>query len=342
VKCFRCGKRDAVIDGLCRECYLETHELIEVQEYIDLFVCPHCLSISKDGNRWKDTEDLEKSIIDNALSMVKIPKNARIIEMDAGLREQDERNYILAGSALLDIGGMKEELSFESKIRLKRMTCPRCSRIHGGYYEAIIQVRGPNRAMTDEEKIEAEELIAGMAEEMGRSSRDVFITDEMEMHGGLDFYISNARAAKNIAKELSRRFSGKITESKKLAGRKEGEDIYRFTYLVRLPEFRKGDFIEYMGEYHQIISSSGGTWRIYSLEKRVEKKVRGGEVKKFKAVARKEDAEEAVVISYRDGEAQVLHPETYKTVTIKTEKDPGESIRIIRINGEIYALRDDE
>jgi nonsense-mediated mRNA decay protein 3 len=343
VKCFKCGKNEAVIDGLCMDCYLESHELIKAPEYIDLMVCKHCGAISTDGKSWKDYEDFEKGITEEALKSVEISGEVKLIELDTELIERDPRNYEIRGRALLKIGDAGiEEMAFESKIRLKGSTCPRCSRINGGYYEAIIQVSGADNPLTEEEKADAEDFIASRVEEMGRQSRDIFITDEEEMHGGLDFYISNARAAKSIARELTERISGRMKESKKLAGRKEGEDIYRFTYLVRLPEFRKGDFVEYMGEYYQIISNTGSTWRLYSLENMNERKVRDRDAKSFKLIAKKEDVEEAVVVSYRDGEVQVLDPRTYRTVTLRYHKDPGKSLRVIRIEEEIYPLREDQ
>ncbi len=343
VKCFRCGKKDALIDGLCMDCYLESHEVLRAPEYIDLMVCPHCGAISVDGRGWKDYDDFEKGVTEEALRYVEISREAAVMEIETELIHKDPRNYVLRGKALLKIGekGGKEEFTFESRIRLRRSTCPRCSRIHGGYYEAIIQVRGAGNPLTEEEKIDAEEFVASRIEEMGRQSRDIFITDEEEMHGGLDFYISNARAARSVAKELAERISGKLTESKKLAGRKEGEEIYRFTYLVRMPEFRKGDFVEYMGDYYQIISNTGNTWRLYSLEKRSETKVREKDARAFRLVAKREDVEEAVVVSYRNGEVQVLHPGTYRTVTLKHGKNPGGTLKVIRINEEIYSLRED-
>jgi nonsense-mediated mRNA decay protein 3 len=342
VKCFRCGKREAVVDGLCKECYLETHRILDVPDYIDLKFCAHCGAISSDGNRWKDYDDFEKGIMESALQFISISRDVKLLEMDTELIERDPRTYTLRGNALFKIGDSTENLDFESTIRLKRTTCPRCSRINGGYYEAIIQVRGSHREMSEGEKIESEEFIASRIESMGKASRDIFITDEEEIHGGLDFYISNAKAAKSVAKEFANHVSGNLTESKKLAGRKEGEDIYRFTYLVRLPEFGKGDFVEYMGEKYQIVSNSGKTWKLYSLEKRRDIKVNNMEAKKFRLLAKKEDVEEVVVVSYREGEAQVLHPDTYRTVTLQCAKDPGEKMKIIKIDRELYSLREDD
>ena len=342
MKCFRCGEREAIIDGLCKECYMETHRLIEAPDYIDLMFCAHCGAISADGTKWKDYEDFQEGIMESTLRFIYISRDAKLLELDTDLREMDPRNYVLKGKGIFKIGDETEEVRFESKIRMKRTTCPRCSRINGGYYEAIIQVRASNREMSEEEKMESEEFIASRIESMGKESRDIFITDEEEMHGGLDFYISNARAAKNVARELAHHTSGTLTESKKLAGRKEGEDIYRFTYLVRLPEFRKGDFVEYRGEKYQIVSNSGKTWRLYSLEKRTDMKVSDMDTKKFRLIAKSEDVEEVIVVSYRNGEAQVLHPETYRTITLRTDKDPGETMKVIRIDGELHPLRDDD
>ncbi len=342
MKCFRCGKTEAVHDGLCRECYLETHRLLDIPDYMDIHVCAHCGAASPDGKRWEDTDDFRKSLRELCLSRISLLKDASVMSAETSITEQDSHSYVFKGRLLVKVGEIKEEVDFGSKVRIKSATCSRCSRIHGGYYEAIIQIRGAGREMSPEEKIDAEEFVASRVEEMGRHSREIFITQEEEVHGGLDLYISSSRAAKTVAKSLAEHLSGSLTESKKLAGRKEGEDFYRFTYSVRLPKYKKGDFVEYLGKYYRIRAMTGDVWRLAPLEGGSDIKVRDRDARKFRILARKEDAEEAVAVSFRNGEVQVLHPENYRTVTLKYPGVPGEKVKVIRINGELYSLPDDE
>lgn len=339
MKCFRCGKNEAVLDGMCRECYLDTHELASAPDYIDIYVCTHCGAISTDRKRWEDAEDFEEALKERAASKISVSRGTAITERELYLMKEDASTYIFKARFSLKTGPILSEKEFRSLIRTRSSTCPRCSRVHGGYYEAIIQIRGSGRGMSEKEKRDCEEFIASRIEEM--KDTDIFITREEGVHGGIDIYISKSRAAKSVARHLAEELAGRITESKKLAGRKEGEDFYRFTYLVRLPEYRKGDFVEYQKKYYRITGITGNTWKLISMENGGEMKVHGNEIKKFRAAAKKEDPEEWMVISSRNGEVQVLDPENFQTITLRYPGKAGEKVKVIRLGDEVYALPDD-
>ncbi len=341
MKCFKCGKNEAVQDGLCRECYLATHDLVKVPDYIDLYVCSHCGAISSDGKRWTDYEDFNEGLEESAASRISVSRGTVITEEESSVIEKDPHTYVLKGHLSLKTGPIFSEKDFQSTIRIKTSTCPRCTRLHGGYYEAIIQIRASDRAMSEEEKTEYEDIVSSRIEEMKNISRDIFITQEEEVHGGIDIYVSKSRAAKSTARYLAEEVAGRLTESKKLAGRKEGEDFYRFTYLVRLPEYRKGDFVEYLGKYYRVLGVTGSTWKLLSMEKGNEIKVRGRDAEKFKLSAKKEDSEEWIVVSAGNGEIQALDPNNYRTITLRCADKPGEKVKVIRLGDELYALPDD-
>jgi nonsense-mediated mRNA decay protein 3 len=72
------------------------------------------------------------------------------------------------------------------------------------------------------------------------------------MHGGLDFYLGSSSLGKLVSRALSQAFGGTIKESHKLVGRKEGKDVYRTTYSVRLSDFRIGDFVRVDKQVFQV------------------------------------------------------------------------------------------
>ncbi len=100
--------------------------------------------------------------------------------------------------------------------------CPDCNRSSGGYYEAIIQLRGPDR-----NKIEkmADKFLKALA-------KTTFIAKEEEKDEGLDLYIGSSKAVVALVSELKL----KTQISKKLVGRDEGKTLYRTTFLLRLDE----------------------------------------------------------------------------------------------------------
>ncbi len=342
MKCFRCGKNEAAIDGLCGDCYIETHKLLEYPEYIDVLRCLHCGALSFDGKRWRDTEDTVRELRDMALTTINISKEAKVEEVEDTVMERDPYMYDYLGKITLSVGDFRAEREFHSVIRVKGATCPACSRLHGHYFEAIIQIRAAGREMTDAEKKMARDIVINRVSQAEKGNRNVFLTDEKEMHGGLDFYISHSATARGTAKELSDSFAGKITESKTLTGRKEGEDFYRFTFLVRLPEYGKGDFVRYGGGYYMVESSSGKGWKLKSLEGKPDVRVRGKDLKRMKLAAGKDDVEHAIVLSSTENEVQVMDPKTYETKNLIMKGKKGKSAKIIRIENEIYALPDDE
>jgi nonsense-mediated mRNA decay protein 3 len=342
VQCFRCGKKEAAIDGLCGECYLETHTLLEYPEYIDIQHCLHCGALSTDGRKWTDTEDMRSTLRDLALQSLSISKEAKVEEIEDTVIERDPYMYDYLGRITISVGNFSTTEDFHSVIRVRGATCPACSRLHGHYFEAIVQVRASGREMSESEKETARTLVLNRIAQAEKGNRNVFLTEEKEVHGGIDFYISHTATARSAAKEVSDTFAGKITESKKLTGRKEGEDFYRFTFLVRLPEYGKGDFVRYDGSFYMVESASGKGWKLRSLEGKQDVRVRGKDLKRMKLAARKEEAEDAIVLSSTDEEVQVMDPATYETKSLIMPGRKGKSVRVIRIDGEIYALPDDE
>ena len=98
-------------------------------------------------------------------------------------------------------------------------TCPKCSRISGGYFEAIIQLRG------DQKKV------AKAAESITKKlAKATFIAKTEEKDEGIDIYAGSSKAVLQLMGELGLR----TLMTKKLVGREEGKQLYRTTFLVRL------------------------------------------------------------------------------------------------------------
>jgi nonsense-mediated mRNA decay protein 3 len=98
--------------------------------------------------------------------------------------------------------------------------CPDCSRRSGGYFEAIIQLRGgnPERLKQYSEALQK------------RLSKKTFISKVDELKEGIDLYIGSSKAALGEFRDRGI----KCTISTKLFGESEGKRIYRTTFLVRL------------------------------------------------------------------------------------------------------------
>jgi len=112
-------------------------------------------------------------------------------------------------------------VSVQRSVEPEKITtiCPNCSRTSGGYYEALIQLRG-----------EAEN-VEKIAQRLERQlSKKTFISKTEEMHGGLNLYLGSSKVTATVLQELG----FKPTISRKLFGKKDGKNLYRVTYALRL------------------------------------------------------------------------------------------------------------
>ncbi|MBI5159376.1 hypothetical protein HY992_04610 [Candidatus Micrarchaeota archaeon] len=104
-------------------------------------------------------------------------------------------------------------------IEFENTMCLDCSRESGGYFEAIIQIRGS--------KENAERTLKKIERQL---TRNTFIAKTKESKGGYDMYAGNSKAAGEALNSLEL----SPTKAYKLFGVKEGKKIYRTTYCVRV------------------------------------------------------------------------------------------------------------
>lgn len=115
-------------------------------------------------------------------------------------------------------GDVSVDITKPFKIEMKTVICPDCSKIAGGYYESVIQLRGNEKRVAKYAKL--------LMKMLGRKT---FITKTEEKHGGVDIFAGSTRVVLDAVAELGLR--AKIT--RKLVGTKEGKRAYRATFSIR-------------------------------------------------------------------------------------------------------------
>ena len=103
------------------------------------------------------------------------------------------------------------------------------------YYEAIIQVRPESAAMGEALMEEIKSYVRSRVGSQANATEGCFLSKEEEVHGGVDFYVSSNALARAIARELAKKFGGTIGSSPRLHGMVRGKEVYRVTYIVRIP-----------------------------------------------------------------------------------------------------------
>ena len=120
------------------------------------------------------------------------------------------------------IKDVKVEEEYEIPSKIKFSTCNNCKKKAGRYFEAKLQIRPRSYK------------ILKFVEEYCDNRNNLFISKIEEDKHGQDVYLSSQKEARSLGNLLKRKFGGEVKESKKLFGRKDGQDVYRATVSYRL------------------------------------------------------------------------------------------------------------
>jgi len=231
--CVECGKDGPTVEGLCASCFRKRNPLTRPPESIDAVICVDCKRLESGGG-WVRVE-LETAI--PMLLQERVPTDPRAgrVTFTHVSRAEDAKNFGLSVKAAARISDIEIVESFKIRLRVQQGLCPTCNRRRSNYYEGILQVRAEDRPLTEQE---SGRLVAFVQDAIARRSakgEEVFITKVEEVRGGADVYLSSNKVARTVARELADAFRGTVGSSPKLFGQKDGKDLYRVTYVVRIP-----------------------------------------------------------------------------------------------------------
>jgi len=338
--CVECGKDTPIFrNGVCLGCYLKHTQFTSGPSILDITICPRCSSY-KQKNTWiqEDFDDILRRHIKDTYS---ISPELRNVTIQTNCKEQDR---IL--QCTVSFSGMIEDVPITEQhpltVRIRRNTCDVCSRESGGYYEAILQIRAEKRTFSNEELKTLRTAVESLVEQLQRNGkRGLFITDSDETRQGLDFFISEKTTAFSIAKKIQEQFGGEFKQSASDAGMKDSKQVYRMTYLVRIPAYRKGDFFSFDGSYFMIDSLHENKVRARDLSSWTEKVVEGKDIQPSKIFGGSELIREMILVSQSKKEAQVMNPKTYTTVEVQKPKSmtiTSETVKTVKLDGYLFLL----
>ncbi|MCX8166651.1 MAG: 60S ribosomal export protein NMD3 [Candidatus Micrarchaeota archaeon] len=205
--CPICGRSDVTIlpnSNICVNCY---NPEIKIKEKLDIYVCPSCDKYLY--GKWKTLNEIAfKKFLKNKLKL----KNGNIEEFDLN------NKFITVSMTLNDV---KFKTTRKVNFNLKKLLCSDCSRKSSGYYEAIIQLRGNNKLKLEKK---FNKITSGL-EKMTFISKII----KLKNNAGYDIYVGNKQKVFELLNKLELRFK----TTRKIAGRIDGNDVYRTTFLVR-------------------------------------------------------------------------------------------------------------
>jgi nonsense-mediated mRNA decay protein 3 len=203
--CPRCGKTSeekGFVEAFCIDCYEFN---IRLPKGLKVGLCKRCNRMNLQGE-WQQLN--RRKISEYVAGKCKGDFTGADCDIDTGICSF---TFEKAGKTAT----VQREVDLEKQVTM----CPDCSRSSGGYFEAIIQLRG--------EHVRVEELAGRLDKRLGKKT---FVSKIEEMHGGLDLYVGNSKAAFSVLHELG----FKPAVARKLFGRRDGKRLYRMSYAIRV------------------------------------------------------------------------------------------------------------
>ena len=294
--CVECGSEEKLYGSLCRSCLL-SKDLINPPSHIELEMCHGCANFYERG-RWHDLDYVEQAsrILE---AQTKIHKQIDSIHWKIPEFEPVKGEHRVTCQAIASIGGKDFELDFEIGIRIRVQMCPSCSRQSSNYYEAIIQLRRDGVAAKDAEielAIENQQILK-YVESLAGNEDNAFLTKWGVVQGGMDYYIGSIVLAKNIAARMREGYGATIKESNTMVGMRDGQDLFRWTILVRLPLHGRGDIIAYEKKLYVVDAVTRKILTIKGIAKGQVYRISPDD-SKIKPVSKYSQIMEAVVFSH--------------------------------------------
>jgi nonsense-mediated mRNA decay protein 3 len=320
--CVLCGRTGLpLIDGVCAECEAKRRTLVSIQPHATVVLCPTC-GAREIGKHW---ERSGSSVLLGAedLSPFLVP------DEEAGIRrvewQETGSNPMLKtihGDAHVRFRGLERVVPLDFTVHVVHRTCPDCSRRSGHYYTALIQLRGPEEGS----RRKATELRTRLAE-IWDVTMPSARADWKKHHSwtekrpeGWDHYFTETMAARNMARLFKDRFGAEIKESATLYGRKDGQDLYRVTFAVRLPVHLHGDYYVERGRLFRLDRPSPrGGFEMSSAASGAVEVWPEAALEKARWVGGPEKKQSLPIRRAPDGVLEGQHPESGEWVIVRGE-----------------------
>ncbi len=234
---------------MCPSCFEEKTAIVEAPDFVDLTRCVHCGSSLVNGT-WTRA-DLDLLLPGVLREAIRVTDRADRYVLTHAARPLDAHTHDVTAKVAARFGDLEFVRSFHTKLRIRATVCPTCSRERGSYFASILQVRADGRDLTDREVASVRGFVED-AVDRAREAGEAFLSKVEAVRGGIDFYLSSNPLGRAIARDVVGEFGGTSGTAPKLHTRTAGRDVYRVTYLVRLPRLRAGQTVEFRGERFRV------------------------------------------------------------------------------------------
>jgi 60S ribosomal export protein NMD3 len=346
--CPECGNTDSpIIEGVCQECFLKKFSILEIPENIEVIICAHCNAKFEEG-KWEESEIPEEEVIYRALERsIILDPHVNEEELEVELEIIQMRGTIAECyiEAKTKVFGKLVQQSFNSEVRLKKNVCPICSKQQSGYYEAVVQFRADDRELLESEIEKTDRIVEKTLNNRLDRDKLAYLVQKSTLKEGIDYYIGSYKSSRKVVEAIQENFGGIIKESPRLISQDKstGKGLYRIWISIRLPKFKKGDFIRYKNEDSAIEAVDGKRILIKELSTLEKTPLKWKEYNSISYLKGQEEIEPTTVISKSPNTIQILDPDDYSVVDIEMKKEfdkfnIGDEVKVIKIENNLYLL----
>jgi nonsense-mediated mRNA decay protein 3 len=338
--CPKCGK-PTDHEGLCNQCRIGNTPWFSCERRVKSTHCPSCGAL-KIVNTWTDTEH------DRAGLAPELAKTAVHFHPDVNkpsMVVSVEDNTLNRSTATITLKGLLYNIPLEGTCSVElvwhKEQCDRCNRISGSYYEGIVQVRAEGRLPSTFEL----QMSAGIAQQVEDSlqaggERLSFIADMNENREGLDITVGSQHIGMLISQGITTQLGGRVTTHPKLVGEKNGRQLYRITYSVRLPRFQKQDVLLSHGRYVEVVRVESNHLKVMDLTEGIPRSIREEDVERL--IGNMRNAESALVVFADSNTLGILDPETCQTKEFRKLKwldvQAGQHVLVLRDGDQLIVV----
>ena len=302
--------------------------------------CPSC-GATKQVNTWTDT-NRERAELAPDLARTAVHFHPDVKKRGISVEVQDispnrSRAYLTITGTLY---GHPVDKTCMVELAWNKEQCDRCNRITGSYYEGIVQVRAEKRTISTFEMQKAAAIATQIEETLQEGGERLsFISDMTETRDGVDITVGSQHIGLLIVQGITAQLGGRYTTHPKLVGEKCGRQIFRITYLVRLPRYQRHDVVKLGRSYAEIEQVNSRNVRVFDLSEGRSRSINEEDIVSMIGNAR--NAEPALVAYVSGGMMGLLDPTTGATKEVPKKPwqmvNAGENVQVLR-DGNIFVV----
>ena len=329
--CLKCGGKPPLISQICHKCVRETVVISRLPEVLRMIDCKSCFSLKIPGT-WLEFDDVESAVGHFFESSIIWHDHLSQNKCNLSLKQLDPSKFRVNAKTEANYGGIDLKSDLEGVIEIKYQVCQTCSRHAGGYYEAILQIRTKQKSVLD---VAVEKVF----KDIDSAPAEFFSTESCLVKGGFDFQLSSSERARSLARELMIQFGGHVNETNTLVGRKDGRDLLRHTFGVRLPSFLVGDYLLLQDKVYKVTRLDRRKAKLRLMESPYTKKMI--EIDTLRTPNILDNPLDVQIISSRNNEFLLLDPYTHQTVEAVSPLNwEGGKIGALRFGDETFFIWD--